>query len=280
MLTDGGPKYPFFFHLWTLCSARPESSSYSSSSIYLLPDPAVAQALCTRHSRGLSPPFQVPPALRESGRANWGGPSIYLFLSPSYANSPSAPVHRILEMGNFPHLGLLANSSSSRLVYFSAGAASVGFLILLGSLRKSPAQHAGIVPSPREAVLSCMSKEELEKLPYPPDALPGARDVDTPYGSIRVYEWGPEDGRKVLLIHGISTPSLALAPLARKLVKIGCRVMLFGKKRFSDSGVLSPFFSMFFLELNIMLSISKSGRCLLWADVFSLPFPIKNLPYF
>jgi hypothetical protein len=71
-------------------------------------------------------------------------------------------------------------------------------------------------------------KEELAQLPYPPDALPGARDVDSPYGTTRVYEWGPEDGPKVLLIHGISTPSIALADLAHRLVAKGYRVMLFG----------------------------------------------------
>ncbi|KAI7626057.1 hypothetical protein KC319_g17603, partial [Hortaea werneckii] len=70
-------------------------------------------------------------------------------------------------------------------------------------------------------------RPDLNSLPYPPNALPGARDVDTPYGNTRVYEWGPEDGRKVLLVHGISTPCIALANLADSLVEKGCRVMLF-----------------------------------------------------
>lgn len=69
---------------------------------------------------------------------------------------------------------------------------------------------------------------QLGQLPYPPDALPGARDVDSPYGPTRVYEWGPHDGPKVLLIHGISTPSIALADLAHRLVARGFRVLLFG----------------------------------------------------
>jgi pimeloyl-ACP methyl ester carboxylesterase len=51
--------------------------------------------------------------------------------------------------------------------------------------------------------------------------------VPTPYGSIRVYEWGPEDGQKVLLIHGVSTPSVALGGVANGLAEKGCRVMLF-----------------------------------------------------
>ena len=68
----------------------------------------------------------------------------------------------------------------------------------------------------------------LSDLPYPPDALPGRRDVDTPYGSVRFYEWGPETGERVLLVHGISTPSVALGDLAHELADRGYRVMLFG----------------------------------------------------
>lgn len=44
---------------------------------------------------------------------------------------------------------------------------------------------------------------------------------------MRVYEWGPEDGRKVLLIHGISTPCIALGGIAHALVERGCRVMIY-----------------------------------------------------
>lgn len=42
-----------------------------------------------------------------------------------------------------------------------------------------------------------------------------------------MYEWGPEEGEKILLVHGISTPSIALADLGHKLVRKGHRVMLF-----------------------------------------------------
>ncbi|KOS19005.1 Monoacylglycerol lipase abhd6-B [Escovopsis weberi] len=62
---------------------------------------------------------------------------------------------------------------------------------------------------------------------YPPDAFPGARDVETSYGNIKVYEWGLEDGDKVLLVHGMSTPCLVLGDMAWELVRRGCRVMLY-----------------------------------------------------
>lgn len=63
---------------------------------------------------------------------------------------------------------------------------------------------------------------------YPPDYFPGARDVPTPYGSIRCYEFGPTTGRKVLLLHGISTSCMTLTFLAHGLAERGgCRVLLF-----------------------------------------------------
>lgn len=113
-------------------------------------------------------------------------------------------------------------------LYLIAGASLGGLLFLRHVSSSLRADNFNTLLSPRETVLSGLSGEERKRLPYPPDALPGARDVDSPYGSIRVYEWGPEDGEKILLIHGISTPSIALTDLAYKLVEKGCRVMLFG----------------------------------------------------
>ncbi|KAF4553128.1 Hypothetical protein D9617_8g051410 [Elsinoe fawcettii] len=83
-----------------------------------------------------------------------------------------------------------------------------------------------VIPSPLSQV-QALSKSSQDDLPYPPDSLPGARDVESPYGSIRVYEWGAISGPKVLLIHGISTPCISLARVAKHLVEKGYRVMLF-----------------------------------------------------
>ncbi|KAF2086187.1 alpha/beta-hydrolase [Saccharata proteae CBS 121410] len=90
----------------------------------------------------------------------------------------------------------------------------------------SQATHP-IIPSPRTTLLPGLSQSDVQNLPYPPDALPGARDVESPYGTFRVHEWGPEGGQKVLMVHGISTPLVAFAPIARLLVARGYRVMLF-----------------------------------------------------
>lgn len=88
------------------------------------------------------------------------------------------------------------------------------------------------LPSPGKTVVPTLPAQDLQNLPYPPDALPGGRNVETPYGSIRVYEWGPEDGERVLFVHGISTPVVALGDLGHELVGRGYRVMMFGMQIF------------------------------------------------
>ncbi|EXJ65366.1 hypothetical protein A1O7_01707 [Cladophialophora yegresii CBS 114405] len=117
------------------------------------------------------------------------------------------------------------NSMSIHWPLLLTGSALFSIGVLAGGLWNK--KRASTLRSPRTTLLPKLSKEEISDLAYPPDVLPGGRDVDTPYGSIRVYEFGPETGRKVLLIHGISTPAIALGGVAHGLVDAGCRVMLF-----------------------------------------------------
>ena len=117
-------------------------------------------------------------------------------------------------------------------IYLIAGASLGGLLLLRHVSTSLRTDRFETISSPRDSILPKVSAKDAKELPYPPDALPGARDVGSPYGSTRVYEWGPEDGEKILLIHGISTPSIALTDLAYKLASKGCRVMLFGRSRF------------------------------------------------
>jgi hypothetical protein len=116
-------------------------------------------------------------------------------------------------------LGISRSAVATGAAFFVAGFLVRGFFNR--RLRRA------VVRSPRTRLLDNLSQDELARLPYPLDSLPGARDVQSPAGSIRVYEFGPEDGRKVLLIHGVSTPCLALGGVAHGLAEKGCRVMLF-----------------------------------------------------
>ncbi|KAI1088325.1 alpha/beta-hydrolase [Rostrohypoxylon terebratum] len=83
------------------------------------------------------------------------------------------------------------------------------------------------IPSPGIARPPEFQEGKAADLPYPLDALPGGRNVITPYGSLRAYEWGPEEGERVLFVHGISTPVVALGDLGHEFANRGYRVMLF-----------------------------------------------------
>lgn len=85
------------------------------------------------------------------------------------------------------------------------------------------------IPSPLTTQIPNLSAEEIAALPYPPDYYPGARDVKTPYGGMRVYEWGPESGRKVMLVHGDATCAPLWKRVADGLVGKGCRVCVIGR---------------------------------------------------
>ncbi|RMD42189.1 hypothetical protein DV735_g2955, partial [Chaetothyriales sp. CBS 134920] len=128
----------------------------------------------------------------------------------------------------------LSKHIDTELVVATSSAFALG-LIVRGLVQSRKKQT--IIPSPRVTLLPTLSSEEQAKLPYPPDSFPGARDVATPYGSIRVYEFGPETGRKVVLVHGISTPCLSLGAVANGLVERGARVLLFDLfgRGFSDN---------------------------------------------
>lgn len=102
-------------------------------------------------------------------------------------------------------------------------AAATGLYLLLRPASDPPTT----VPSPRTD-LAQLNSAEIARLPYPPDLYPGARWVDTPYGVIRVYEWGAETGRKVVFVHGIGMPCCVARDLLWELADAGYRVMTFG----------------------------------------------------
>ncbi|KAK1506055.1 hypothetical protein CTAM01_03390 [Colletotrichum tamarilloi] len=123
------------------------------------------------------------------------------------------------------------------------GAAAAATLLVLVSRTTTAAaaspSYASALPAPRPARDSRKTARSPkwtttrdpgcdERLPYPPDVFPGARDVTTAYGNLRVYEFGPEAAEeRVLLLHGIGTPCLALGGIAGEFVERGWRVMTF-----------------------------------------------------
>lgn len=141
--------------------------------------------------------------------------------------------------------------SGSTTLIVTATAVITASLVTLGSAALWPRREK-ILPSPLKTLLPRLPPSEVEALAYHPNQFPGARDVQTPvrdarappaeaqsdlanryaqYGSIRVYEWGPEDGPKVLMVHGISTSCITLGNIAHGLVERGHRVMLYVRTR-------------------------------------------------
>ncbi|KAI0383864.1 alpha/beta-hydrolase [Hypomontagnella monticulosa] len=131
-------------------------------------------------------------------------------------------------------------------------------LISLARYALWPRKRA-IIPGPLTTSIHKLSKTEIAKLSYSLDTFPGARDVVTPYGNIRVYEFGPEDGRKVLFIHGISTSCMTLKDIAVPLAEKGCRVMLFDLfgRGFSDAPGDVPYDTRLFVT-QILLVLASS----------------------
>ncbi|KAG4442199.1 hypothetical protein IFR05_002309 [Cadophora sp. M221] len=128
-----------------------------------------------------------------------------------------------------------------------------------------------ILRGPSTTVLPFLTQEEKDRLPYPPDAYPGGRDVGSPYGSTRVYEWGPEEGRKVLFVHGITTACLPLGPIAHMLADRGCRVLLFDcwGRGYSDAPTGLPYDSRLYTT-QILLAITSSPLSWTTSPGFSL----------
>ena len=85
------------------------------------------------------------------------------------------------------------------------------------------------IPSPLQTLLPKLSERQIAELPYPPDFFPGARDVDSPYGKLRVYEWGPESGKKIMMVPGDTTPAPIFGVIAKSMVERGFRVLVLGK---------------------------------------------------
>lgn len=80
--------------------------------------------------------------------------------------------------------------------------------------------------------------------------------VDTPYGQVKVYETGPTNGMKVILVHGITTPTPVFKEVVEKLVQAGFRVMLYdlyGRGR-SDSVQMPHDVPLFIAQLAFVLA--------------------------
>ncbi|OAQ92001.1 alpha/beta hydrolase [Purpureocillium lilacinum] len=165
-------------------------------------------------------------------------------------------------------LALFGSSRAVDAAVVTAAACLSLYIWLRPALGEPSRPRRHITSRARESARSTSSKGAL---PYPPDVFPGGRDVETEYGTIKVFEWGPEDGEKVLLMHGIGTPCVALGDMAKEFVERGCRVMLFDffGRGYSDAPVDVPYDERLYTT-QILLVLASSPLPWTGSSVFHL----------
>ncbi|PWN46631.1 alpha/beta-hydrolase [Violaceomyces palustris] len=92
--------------------------------------------------------------------------------------------------------------------------------------------------------------------PYPHDIFPGGKFVNTPFGKIRYYEFGPEDGNKLLLVHGISTPAPVWKEMVPGLIAAGHRLLIFDLygRGYSDTPMVPHDIALYTSQIALLLA--------------------------
>ncbi|KAF7312959.1 Hydrolase-4 domain-containing protein [Mycena kentingensis (nom. inval.)] len=83
------------------------------------------------------------------------------------------------------------------------------------------------LPCPADPGLGSRPTNSRARILYKEDWTEGGSYVTLPLGTVRYWLDGPESGRKVILIHGLTTPSVAFERLVPMLVDAGCRVLAY-----------------------------------------------------
>ncbi|KAJ7732759.1 Alpha/Beta hydrolase protein [Mycena maculata] len=83
------------------------------------------------------------------------------------------------------------------------------------------------LPVPVLPGLASLPPESRAREIYPEDWVGEGRYAEFPMGRTRYWLAGPDTGKKVVLIHGLSVPALVWAPLVPQLVAAGHRVLLY-----------------------------------------------------
>ncbi|KAI8088991.1 Alpha/Beta hydrolase protein [Halteromyces radiatus] len=90
---------------------------------------------------------------------------------------------------------------------------------------------------------------------YSPDFYDGGNDLILPMGRMRYWEFGPTDGKKVLLIHGISTGASTYDKVGRILAENNHRVLVFDLwgRGYSDAPAMHYDDSLYVTQVALLL---------------------------
>ncbi|KAF9030444.1 alpha/beta-hydrolase [Hymenopellis radicata] len=144
---------------------------------------------------------------------------------------------------------LLSNRLFLTLVPALVATAAIAYPLLKAGmpLTSGPRKHS-------LADLPADVKSQVDEV-YPEDIFPGGAYVDLPIGRVRYWIFGPETGRKVVFIHGLSVPSFIWKDVAPKFAEAGHRVMLFDLygRGYSDAPVSLYNISLYTTQLALLM---------------------------
>jgi pimeloyl-ACP methyl ester carboxylesterase len=115
-------------------------------------------------------------------------------------------------------------------------------------------QRYSVLPS-----LASLGPETKTKDIYPDDYYPGGSYVSLPFGNVRYWLFGPEAGKKIILIHGLSIPSLIWKDVAPALASRGYRVLLYDLygRGYSDAPQITYDASLYATQLALLMQHVK-----------------------
>ncbi|KAI0335324.1 alpha/beta-hydrolase [Cubamyces sp. BRFM 1775] len=110
-------------------------------------------------------------------------------------------------------------------------------------------------PVPVDRSMETLPPKSRIRQRYPADFLPNGDYAPLPYGRVRYWILGPENGTKVALIHGISTPAMSWTEIAPYLAEHGFRVLVYDLygKGYSEAPHTTYDWTLFCTQLALLL---------------------------
>jgi len=120
-----------------------------------------------------------------------------------------------------------------------------------------PPEPLAIYPS-----LASLPEDSRSWKIYPENFFEGGQYVTFPFGKVRYWLMGPEDGEKIALIHGFSVPSIIWKDVAPQLASKGFRVLVYDLygRGYSDAPWLPYDVSLYTTQLALLMQHVKWER--------------------
>ncbi|KAF9418004.1 hypothetical protein BGZ94_009814 [Podila epigama] len=110
---------------------------------------------------------------------------------------------------------------------FLTASAAASAILAIGAKKvynSVTAERGLVLPS-----LRVLPPEVSKSSAYPEDYYPGGAYADLTFGETHYFLFGPEDGKKIVFVHGLSTPASVWSKVARHMADNGCRVLVYGR---------------------------------------------------